>query len=78
MSWTLLAILAAAVAVFYLICWVVDLLDRIRSLERLGSTLERLHEKLGRLECRLTVLETGAPVDPRSGMASAHDPATEG
>ncbi len=77
MSWTALLILAAAVAVFYLICWFVDLLDRIRSVERLAAPLGSLHEKMMQLECRLTAIEVTTQADPRGGMASFYFPATE-
>ena len=77
MSWTALLVLAAAVAVFYLVCWFVDLVDRIRAVERLATTVASLHEKLARLECRLAALEDTAQAGRLSGMDATHSPVTE-
>jgi hypothetical protein len=77
MTWTALLILAAAVAVFYLVCWFVDLVDRIRAVERLAATVGSLHEKLVRLECQLTALQDTAHSGRLSGVDATHSSATE-
>lgn len=77
MSWTALLVLAAAVAVFYLVCWFVDLIDRVRSLERLASTLGNLREKFMQLEDRLAALETAALSEPNGRPDAAHCSAAE-